>query len=361
MLRLELLTSEDPSALLDRVVADVVSDGDRACLVIARVPLQRDVIQRVVEMVPSGAWAGPKVVSLDSLVEHYALQLDPSRTLTALQVRQVIAAIILDLHAESGGKRFKGNVVGSRVGDATLRSLTRLFADLEPFGWTAEALEEALRGQNPGVPALSDRASVLAEVYRRYLQRMRAEAFVGPKGRAISAAEQARLVPPPFGVSSFTFLGFDAVSPMDVGIRLAAGLCVRADVSRVRLALVMPDEALVSAWPTHANDALVNRWSDLGGSVRTIVSGSQRVAPDLHALATDPFAYRRPPAALTGAVRAVVVPDRQLQIDWLANEIKRSLLADPTLRPSDVAIIARRTEDIATNVVQALTDRGLPA
>ena len=158
-------------------------------------------------MVPSGAWAGPKVVSLDSLVEHYALQLDPSRTLTALQVRQVIAAIILDLHAESGGKRFKGNIPGSRVGDATLRSLTRLFADFEPFGWTAEALEEALRGQNPGVPALrtahrswqrSTAVTCSGCVPRRSLVR---------KGRAISAAEQARLVPPPFGVSSFTFLG----------------------------------------------------------------------------------------------------------------------------------------------------------
>ena len=363
----ELLTAECPSALLEYVSREAARFGDRMCVVVSRVPLQRDVTTAVLRAGDRGAWSGPRVVSLEWLVAHYAVYLDPARTLTPLQVRQVIASVVLEIHSESAGTQFRGQVIGTRISNATLRSLTRFFRELEAYGLSPESLENSLIGEGGGSTPRSARAALLAETYRRYQARLRAGSFLGPQGRDILAAEAARVVPPPFSARIFTFLGFEGVGGMDIGMRLLTSLATRADVERVQLALTMPDELLMSAWPVHANDALENQWRDLGGGSRRIIDSGPTVQQrygsrtDLACLATDPFAYRLPSVFATPAVRGVVVPDTSLELDWIAANVKRALTSDPTLAPNDIAIVERRTADRASDVVRALAERGIPA
>lgn len=364
MAQLELLTSTSPAGLLDRLTRMVAEERDAGwCIVVPRTHLARDVTSSLLAKTGSSAWIGSRVLTMEDLVAHYARKLDAQPALTPLQVRQLISAVVLELHEESGGAVFGGQVIDGRVSEAVLRSLTRLFAELEPFRWSADDLQEQLVQGGHTSLDMQDRAWQVAQVYRRYMQRIEQARYQGPQGRAVTAAETARTAEPPEGVRRFLFLGLDTSGLKDVGVRTAYALARNKNVERVVWALVLPEKLDVesTAWETHGNTHLYDSWAE-DYSVRTHLPCEDHLKSlpaDLAALALDPFAYRLPAADATGAVRAIRVPDTQLEVDWVATDIKRRIL-DDGMSPERIAIIARDMDERAEDFERALEELGVP-
>lgn len=329
----------------------------------------QDLTAAILERAGITAWSGHRVVTLERFLEHYAVHLDATRALTPLQLRQIVAACILEAHRDSGETRFPGHVVGDRVSHATLSALTRLVTEIEPYGWTPEALEQAL-GVDPSArvapTAITAQAHRVAEVYRRVRERLHAGSYVGPRVRLLRATDLATTLAPPFEARRFLFLGFDGKGPWDPGIRLLSALCSHQDVERVILALVMDPIGTVSGWSAHGNDALYNRWLDLSGCRRigaseaACVTATRDVPHDIAALASSPFAFGAPERLRASAVRAFLMPDPAVEVEWVASDIKRQLLERADLGPGDVAVVARSMEELSGDVARACERVGLP-
>lgn len=363
MAKPELITSTSPAGLLDEIADMISAEPDAGwCVVVPRTHLARDVTTALLERNPTRAWVGNRVLTVDDLVAHYARALDARPALTPLQVRQIIAAVVREIYEESGGAVFEGQVIDGRVSESLLRSLTRLFAELEPFRWSPDDLEERLKGDRESLQ-VEDRAWQVAEVYRRYMARLSATRYQGPQGQAVTAVELAQTAPPPDGVRSFLFLGLDTSGFKDVGVRMVYALAKNPAIERVVWALVLPAklDTAETAWKTHGNSHLYEHWMEDFGT-RTHIESTNRITglpEDLAALVFDPFAYRLERAKTTGAVRAVRVPDTQLEIDWVATDIKRRVL-EGNVAPERIAVIARNMDLRAEDFERVFGEFSIP-
>jgi hypothetical protein len=357
-----LVTSESPSGFLDTLVQGVAQDGAAAgwCIVVPRTHLKREVTDLLQRHEGSTAWIGPRVVTLDEMLGHYARGMDPHSLLTPLQVRQVIAALVIRLHEETGGTLFAGRVIAGRVCEATLRGLSALFAELEPFGLSPADLTARLNDGAAG-GKMSVRAEEISALYTRLVEQVAQSGFHGPQARAVMAAEAARHLAPPAGVRKVLLVGLDASSVANVGVRLFWALSSNATLDEVRLALVLPADPAACAWRTHGNYGVYHDWT-AGGGVRRLAPEAKLLAAipsDLREMARDPFNYRGLPVPAAGAVRVVRVPDEQVERAWVAADIKRRVLAGE-LRPEDIAIICRDMSDRVQDISQALEQMGVP-
>lgn len=363
MPQLELVTTPSPTGLLDTVARVIAGDPDGGwAIVVPRTHLAREVTRALLRHTGTDAWVGNRVLTVDDVVAHYAKRLEGKPALTTLQVRQIIASVVLDLHEDSGGEIFPGQVIDGRVSEATLRSLTRLFAELEPFRWSFYDLQERLE-EGPQSASTQDRAWQVGQVYKEYLDRIFNSEYQGPQGQAVAAAEMARHTPPPDGVSKFFFLGLDTSGLKDVGVRTAYALAKNPEIEDVRWALILPEtlDKDTTAWEKHGNTHLFEAWSD-DFHQRTHLDAEERLEhlpEDLAAIALDPFAYRLDPARATGAVRAVRVPDTQIEVEWVSQDIKHRILDDGT-PPEQIAVVARDMDRRASDLEKALGELGVP-
>lgn len=357
----QLLTAPSSRGVLRTAVLDVcdADPEDGWCIVTARSHLLRDVHRILLDRCPERGWIGFRCVTLETLLNHFARDLDPQQALTTLQVRQVIARTIREVHEESGGAAFDGQVFDGRVSETTLRTITHLFSELEPYRLGPEDLSRRLL-DGPVSDSVSERAREVVEVYRRYQGKLREHGYKGPRSREIDAAERARAAPLPEGSRRFLFLGMDASSPSDPGLRVVRALARNPEVKEVRLALVVPDSMADYPWKAHGNEVAYEVWVEEVGRRTTL---QRPVAPpsmpeDLLAIAEDPFTYREPVPA-TGAVRAVQLPDLAAEAEWVASEIKREILAG-TLSPDEIAVVARDMDRRAEDLEHTFRGMGLP-
>lgn len=357
----QLLTAASPRALLSCVVEEICQrDADEGwCIVPAGSHLRRDIHRLLLERCPGGAWIGFRTLALDELLAHFARDLDPRQALTALQVRQVVASVIREVHDSSGGEAFQGQVFDGRISETTLRTVAHLFSELEPYRLGPGDLARRLL-EGPVSDSLSQRAREIVSVYERYLDKLKEHRYEGPRSREIEAAERARAAPPPDGVRRFVFLGLDGSSPSDPGVRVARALVRNPNVDEVRLALVLPDSMTGYPWEAHGNEVTYERWiEDVGRRDFLHPPKPPETMPaDLLALVTDPFTYReRAPA--TGAVRGVQLPDLSAEAEWVAGEIKRSILSGE-VAPDEVAVVARDMGRRAEELEHTMRGMGLP-
>jgi hypothetical protein len=356
-----LVTSASPRGLLDAALQEICTSPleEGWCVVASRSHLLREVHRILVESCPERAWIGFRAMSLDELLSHYARDLDPAQSLTSLQVRQVVARCIREVHLESEGEAFRGQVFEGRVSESTLRSLTHLFAEIEQYGLGPADLETRLL-EGPSSVSMSRRAHQVVAVYRRYREKLRAHRLDGPRRREMDAADRACAAAPPAGVRRFLFLGMDGSSWSDPGLRLAEALTRNPDVGEVRLALVLPDSLEAEPWATHGNETAYRYWVEEVGR-RDIL---ERRAPppgmpaDLLAVVDAPFDYQDSVRA-TGAVHAWQLPDRMAEAEWVASDIKLAIL-DGVCRPDDVAVVARDMDRRAEDLEDVFHTMGLP-
>lgn len=357
----KLITTETPTQLLDRAIQHIGgTDAQRGwCIVTPRSFLKRDVEKALLEGHEGKAWLGTRAMTLPELIEHYARRLEGQPTLTWLQVRQIIASLVRDIHEENPDS-FPGQVTDRRVSEATLRSLTRLFAELEPFNLTAEQLEDKLF-EGPISEEIAQRTRDVVAVYKRYMKAVEESEYRGPQEESVRATEMAAQMSPPSGTKRFLFLGFDGAGLASPGYSFFEALGENPEVEESVMLLVMPEDVTESAWSSHGNLPFFREWTE-AGRPRTSLTGKlgELDRPqDLEALATDPFAYRHQPAQSTGAVEAFRVPDSQLEIEWVARDIKEKIL-EGRFQPEDVAVIARDMEHRGREFQQELERLGLP-
>lgn len=384
----ELITSPSPRGVLDhtaRFLADRPA-GERTAAVVPRAYLKRELRDRLLEAEGSGGWLGARVLTFSELFDHYLNHLPGRPTLTASQVRQVVAALVRQMHAESDGRWFEGQVVGDRVSEATLRSLTRLLLELEPADLPVAELQERLAA-GARSEELDARAREAVELFRRYRARLESEGgYLGPKGQEVAAARSATDVPPPHGLTRFRVLGVDGhftTSPHVTWVEAAAS---HPRVESVQVVALLPEDLPEEAWSIHANEALYERWTAEGaeaarrlidparegsgagdggpagggGTGEPEAGDAEAIPADLEALGRAPFAFRRPPAAATGAVRGVRLPDEQLELDWVAGEVKR-LALEEGVPLHEIAVVARDMGRRAPDLERRLREMGVPS
>lgn len=363
MAGLKLVTFASPAGVLSEITRRVAQDWDAGwTIVVPRTHLQREVTRLLLQHRKHAGWLGPRVMTVDELLEHFARTLAGTPALTPLQVRQIVAAIITELHEESEGEAFRGQVIQGRVSEATLRALTRVFAEIEPFRWTADDLETRLK-QGPTSEIAEARANQIAQVYRRFQERVFAANYQGPQGRAVAAIESAKRIPPPEGIRRFIFLGLDTSGLNDIGVRAVFALAENPSIEDVQMVLILPErlDPSVTAWETHGNAHLYAYWAEYYSERQhqNELQQTNEQPGDLAAIARDPFLYREAPVPATGAVRAVRVPDTQLEVEWVAADIKRRVLAGEA-RVDEIAIIARDMDQRASDFEREFGRLGIP-
>lgn len=372
----DLITSPSPRGVLDhtaRFLADRPA-GERTAAVVPRAYLKRELRDRLLEIEGGGGWLGARVLAFSELFEHYLNHLPGRPVLTASQVRQVVAALIRQMHAESEGRWFEGQVIGDRVSEATLRSLTRLLLELEPADLPVAELQERL-ATGARSEELNARAREAVELFRRYRARLEDGGYLGPRGREVAAAQAAAGVRPPHGLTRFRVLGIDGQFPTSPHVTWVEAAASHPDVERVEVVALLPDDLPEEAWSVHANEPLYERWTAGGaGDARTLVDpaakggedgdGGGRAAAsvprDLEALGRAPFAFRRGPAASSDAVRGVRLPDEQLELDWVAGEVKR-LALEEDVPLHEIAVVSRDMARRAPDLERRLREMGVPS
>jgi len=376
----ELITSPSPRGVLDhtaRFLADRPA-GERTAAVVPRAYLKRELRDRLLEVEGTGGWLGARVLTFSELFDHYLNHLPGRPVLTASQVRQVVAALIRQMHVESEGRWFEGQVIGDRVSEATLRSLTRLLLELEPADLPVAELQERLAAGAQS-EELNARAREAVELFRRYRARLESEGgYLGPKGREVAAAQAASEVPPPHGLTRFRVLGVDGQFPTSPHVAWVEAAASHPEVERVEVVAVLPEDLPEEAWAVHANEPLYERWTAEGAeAARTLIDpaggeggeastaadggvGMPELPPDLEALGRSPFAFRREPAPATGSVRGVRLPDEQLELDWVAGEVKR-LALEEDVPPHEIAVVARDMGRRAPDLERRLREMGVPS
>ncbi|MDP2496743.1 MAG: PD-(D/E)XK nuclease family protein [Candidatus Palauibacterales bacterium] len=371
----ELITSPSPRGVLDhtaRFLADRPA-GERTAAVVPRAYLKRELRDRLLDVEEGGGWLGARVLTFSELFDHYLNHLPGRPVLTASQVRQVVAALIRQMHAESEGRWFEGQVIGDRVSEATLRSLTRLLLELEPADLPVAELQERL-ATGARSEELNARAREAVELFRRYRARLESGGYLGPRGQEVAAAGSASQVAPPHGLARFRVLGVDGQFPTSPHVTWIEAAASHPDVERVEVVALLPDDLPEEAWAVHANEPLYERWTAEGAeAARTLIdpaSGAdsngdggpdrEPVPRDLEALGRAPFAFRRRPVESAGAVRGVRLPDEQLELDWVAGEVKR-LALEEDVPLHEIAVVARDMARRAPDLERRLREMGVPS
>jgi ATP-dependent helicase/nuclease subunit B len=371
MRAIRLSTYADPARLSAEAVHRLAgaTEGERWCAIVPRGHLRADLQMRVDEACAArGITRAPMVLALGQVLAAHAGALGGVQSMTPLQIRQLVAESIRAFHAEDAS-RFPGQVVGGRVSEATLRSICRLFTEVEPLGYTAADLRERLLGEERG-EAVTDRAKDVVELYQRYLARLGELRLVGPLGQALAAARASEHAPPPGGATHVMVLGLDCAGGADPAYELAAALARNPDVREVHLYLVAPDEGHAGAWPVHGNVQILDRWRrDLEEADASEQEYGARPAPvaelpprpeALAELARDPFAYGAPTPADGVSVRAVRLPDLHLETEWVASEVHRAIL-DRGIPPERIAVVARDMDRRAPELTRLLDTLRVPA
>ncbi len=368
----DLITSPSPRGVLDhtaRFLADRPA-GERTAAVVPRAYLKRELRDRLLEAEGSGGWLGARILTFSELFDHYLNHLPGRPVLTASQVRQVVAALIRKMHAESEGRWFEGQVIGDRVSEATLRSLTRLLLELEPADLPVAELQERL-ATGARSEELNARAREAVELFRRYRARLEDGGYLGPRGREVAAAQAASEVTPPHGLTRFRVLGVDGQFPTSPHVTWVEAAASQPDVERVEVVTLLPDDLPAEAWAVHANEPLYERWTAGGAedARRLIDPAAERdgdgpagtsVPRDLEALGRAPFAFRRDSAASSGAARGVRLPDEQLELEWVAGEVKR-LALEEDVPLHEIAVVARDMARRAPDLERRLREMGVPS
>lgn len=354
-----LTISRTPHGLLRQVARKVngtpIEDG--WCIVVPRAHLKREVGALLLDEGRGDAWVGSRVLTTRDLIQYYVRTMPGMNSITLLQSRQIIAAIVRRMHESDGA--FAGQVVRGRVSEATLRSLTHLFSELEPLAFSADDLEERLES-GPTSESASRRRHEVAEVYRRYHDILERNNYHAPLGEAVLAAEAAAALAPPAGVRRFLFAGLDGSGGSDVIMRLVRALQENDEVAEVEVVAVGPAPTEETAWALHGNDAILRPWVD-SDEPWSVLPGEDpaEAEPDLAAVVRDPFAYRETPVPGTGAVQGVRLPDEQMQVEWIVADIKRRVL-DEGVRPEEIAVVVRRLDDIAEEFEHECARLGVP-
>lgn len=356
----QLLTVESPKGVLDHSARFLAQERPaHTSVVVPRAYLKREFRTRLLEAEGSCGWLGAPVLTYGELFDYYLNQLPSRPVLSYAQLRQLVTALVREMHDDSGGRWFRGQVVGDRVSEATLRSLTHLLLELEPTSLSQSSLQDRLLTGAPS-EVLTHRAQEVVELWRRYQHRLAENQYLGPKGQEIGAARGAAEIPPPHGIRRFRVLGIDGQFPTSPHIAWIEAIAEHPDVQRVEVVMLLPEEIETEAWATHANLPLYRDWMEQEGQ-RTILTIDQKDKDNgtLSALARAPFAFRTNPIESSEEVRGVRVPDEQLELEWVGSQIKRMTIEE-VFPPNEIAVISRSMSDRAEEIERVFRDMGIP-
>lgn len=356
----KLLTVESPKEVLDHTARFLAKErAAHTSVVVPRAYLKRELRARLLEADGGRGWLGVPVLTYGELFDYYLNQLPGRPVLSYAQLRQIVAALVREMHDDSDGRWFRGQVVGDRVSEATLRSLTHLLLELEPTRLSQSALQDRLLAGAPS-EKLTYRAQEVVELWRRYQERLAENQYMGPKGQETGAAQAAAELPPPHGIRRFRVLGIDGQFPTSPHISWIEAIAEHPDVERVEVVMLLPDKIEEEAWATHANSPLYRDWMEREGR-RTILDLDQ--ADDENAtlaeLARAPFAFRTDPIERSADVRGVRLPDEQLELEWVGSQIK-SMVIEDDLPPNELAVVSRSMSDGAEEIERVFSEMGIP-
>lgn len=357
---MQLHTTPTPVGVLDDLIDRIVAagPGSRLGAVVSRAYLKRELMEGVLDRTERTSWLGGQVLTFEELFNHYTNLLPGRPALTYAQVRQLVGELIREMHEESGGRWFRGQVIQYRVSQATLRSLTRMLLELEPTALGLAELQDRLLGSSP-TEEMTARAQEVTELYRRYRERLEENGYLGPKGQQLRAADAAAELEPPHGLDHFLVLGVDGRMPTAAPIRWIEAVEAHPDVREVEVFLTLPDEPHESAWLTHANQGLFEHWVE-GGGQRTLRDFEAADRPEsLRVLAERPFDYRFEAAATGDEVRGVRLPDEQLEAEWVAAEAKR-LVLEEDVPVDEIAVVVRNLSERVEEFEESFDKVGLP-
>lgn len=360
----ELHTYSSPAAILPAVARELapVLDKEKWSIVVPRNTLVRPLTELLLQHRDGQGWLGPRVTTLEALIEHYTRRYKDTEILTALQVRQLVGSIILDLHEQSGGETFKGQVIGKRVSEATLRSVTQVILEMESLALPPEQVRKKLLAKG-ALGEEEKRRSEIADVYTRYQRRLADHQLKGPYGEAIMASTLSERLDPPVGVKKVAFVGLDGNSPGSTAIRLATHMARHEGITDARIYVTLPEDVESAAWKKHANSYLQEFWLEqdfpvLVGDVDTELS-LDLLPEDLETLTRDPFAFREAPAKSQGCVKSLRLPDTHSEVEYVARQVKSHILNEG-MKADDIAIIARDMPSRAGEITRTFQDLGIP-
>lgn len=354
-----LFTADAPSDLAPHAVRTIAQapDADGWCIVVPRAYLLHSLSADLLQARSGRGWIGERILTVDRLLDHFGREAGDRPTLTPIQARQIIAAIVREVHAASEGAAFPGQVPNGRPARSLVRSLISLFEDLGPMGHSTSDLEASLGGDDAPRERVA-RARGIAAVYRTYHQRLRENGLLPPDGDRASAALLASQMEPPSGLHRFAFLGIDGSSLQNAEIQLAFSLAQNSAVQEMRLYAALPETPSEEAWSTHANLPIFEQWLKKGYSRVHIAPGTSTLAADLAAMHQGPFDFRADPPSVTGAIELRRFPDAASESEWIARDVKKRILSGTD--PASIAVVGRDMADRAPTLVRTMSEMGVP-
>ena len=352
---LELVTGPANAAKAGVVLGALRARVDDEPLLV--VPAFEDVEHNQRELAARGAVFGVHVVRFKRLFAQIAARAgvrgrSASRLQRELIVAEAVRGAPLDALAESAQR------------PGFVRATTRFVAEVErslaersaagPAMVEPARLTQALRawaGDGPRRRYVDE----VAEIYRRYRERLDGAGLVDDELLAWRAICALRERPDSWGATPVFVYGFDDFTPLEL-----AALTALADRAGVDVTVSLPHEPGREAFrATARTHALLRERSaeqvELPALSDHYADGSRAA---LHALERGLFEDGSPPAAPGDALRVHLAGGRRAEVELCAAEVL-ALLRDGTA-PGDVAVVLRDPRPYASTIEQVFGAYGIP-
>ncbi|MGE5730678.1 MAG: hypothetical protein ACM37U_01970, partial [Gemmatimonas sp.] len=357
MSRLILVTGDDPHALLRAAAAPFCVSGrvtEPVPILALRQGGLRDAVYELAAKSGCVGWLGDPVLVFAELAERFAGDLAP---LDALERETLIDRIVRETTLTTLGAPSLRATVVSR--------LDRLFGDLSADEVTTEGLAAAFDVVAADDWAHGRNADVQA-IYERYLAAIAALPPIGdtPRSegrdglahaaRAIreSPNEVARRLTRPFaGDAASRSVHIYGLADLRRGWRLfLSALHESTLIDELRVYVPL------SAEGSDAKTLLA--WLAERADLHRAIERTRAISPGLKHLRAQLFALGGAPAAAAPEVRIVEAPDLTRELEHVAREIKRLLLATPedgrAIEPHRIALIARKARPALSRAADVL-------
>lgn len=275
--------------------------------------IQRDCLYKNAATRRTPGWLAPPIAFLSELPELFGID---APSIGLLRRRAIIAR----LARERGGECGFGGALPERAG--VVQALDTLFGELLPEGVTAERLEESLEGVGADEFARRRNDWVVA-VYRGYLDALDGAGAYDPRQVHALVAERITAGGLPEALGGAEQLHIYGLTSLRTRRKLIEALAAQDDV-----------EASV------------------------YLPAADERGPDEDEFAG--FAPRQLEGEAPGEVAVQPAPDARRELDWVACEIKRVLLARQA-EPDGVAVVVRTGREDARPAYDALRAAGIPA
>ncbi|MEX1142757.1 MAG: PD-(D/E)XK nuclease family protein [Thermoleophilaceae bacterium] len=331
--------------------AGVVLGGLRARLddePVLVVPAFEDVEHNQRELAARGAVFGARVLRFKALFALIASRAGAGgRVASPLQRELVVAEAVRDARLEE--------MAESAERPGFVRAAARFVAELERSMVEPARLTSALRRWAGDGPRRRY-ADELAEIYRRYRDRLAAAGLVDEDLRAWSAVEALREAPTSWGATPVFVYGFDDFTPLEL-----AALDALANAAGAEVVVSLPHEAGREAF--RATRAVHARLLALGArEQQELPALSDHYADEsraaLHALERGLFEDGAATADPGDAVGVHLAGGRRAEVELCAAAVL-DLLRDGT-QAGDVAVVMRDPRAYASTVEQVFDAYGIP-